>query len=67
MDAFQSIIFTYTIMLSVWFVSDIIEDLQDLHNNTDNHAANRPVMDELTRARFFYESIQTKLSSSFYH
>lgn len=67
MDAFQSMVLTFAIVLTVWFIADIVEDLEDLDKPPKNNTENQDMMNKLAKARFFGDGLYKRLSNNFYH
>lgn len=67
MDAFQSMVLTFAIVLSVWLIADIVENLQDLNELPKDHQENQEVMNKLAKARFFSNGLFNRITHNFYH
>lgn len=68
MNAFESMVFTFAILLGVWMIADILENVVEQDSSEEMKINNREMMDQLARMQFFKDnSIDRGFSKYYYH
>lgn len=68
MNAFESMVFTFAILLGVWMIADILENVVEQDGNEDVKINNRETMDHMAKMQFFKEnSIDRGFGKYYYH